>query len=318
MQIIKHILLLSTCCSLSVIGFGQSQRSFDKLVSETNAFLTQYSKLNPFGSDWAIKDLDLTRQEREDFVVKALKDEELNGSRDSVGSYFTIGFFHHKIITNIYAILEHSQLPNNPLETIFTSYEDDLTLVVSEDKKLYNIALFEKLGGTYRSHTSIMYFTEIDPVRVPSPYERDQGVSPKPYAVFEGDGFTGIHTLETNEGTKYVLTGYVRGCSYCFETNIMLVQFRDSVFEQDFTYSVNSRSWEGGITYHPDSNTITVDYLTDNLTTYCGCSISNEEYDYHFNKEESEYETKKCHCTFEFNGSTFEVMKESWERVKEE
>ena len=32
------------------------------------------------------------------------------------------------------------------------------------------------------------------------------------HSVFASDGYNAIYSIQTTEGTKYVLTGYVRGC----------------------------------------------------------------------------------------------------------
>ncbi len=141
-----------------------------------------------------------------------------------------------------------------------------MSIVVSDDRKLFNFSLDEKTNGSYKSRISITYYTADS--TPPSRKSKDDPEIINQHHVFKGDGFHGIYSIETEEGTKYVLTGYVRGCS----NNIMLVSLKNGVFEQDFSYSVNSRSWEEGVRYSPKNKIISVDYVTDDLTTNCNCS----------------------------------------------
>ncbi len=321
MRIKKQIGLIFALCFLTNFGFGQSQKSFEKLVSETNEYISQYSKLSPFVEYYEIKGFGLSKKETKEILVEADYDATLTKNKDSIASYHIIGYFQEKIINNIHRLISHNKFKINNIKEQLQSNDIDLALVVSDDKKLYNFSLAEKTGGTYRSQISIMHYTEINQDSLPTQEEIDKGIRISPYTVFEGDGFNNIYSIETKEGTKYVLTGYVRGCSYCFETNVMLVRLEGGIFQQDFVYSINSRSWEEGVYYDPNSQIITVDYVTDDLTTDCDC-INNAELDdeqdsYYSDNEETEPINKSCHCTFEFNGLNFELIKESWEKIKE-
>ncbi len=322
MIIDKQIGLIFAFYILTSFGFGQSQESFEKLVSETNEYISQYSKLNPFVEYYEIKGFGLSKKETKELLAEADYDATLTKDKDSIASYHTIFYFQENITNNIHKLISHNKFKTNNIKEQLLSNDIDLAIVVSDDKKLYNFSLDEKMGGTYRSRISIMHFTEINQDSLPTQEEIDKRIKISPYTVFEGDGFNNIHSIETKEGTKYVLTGYVRGCSYCFETNVMLVRLEDGIFKQDFVYSVVSRSWdEGGVSYDPKSKIITVDYVTDDLTPDCNCinyaELDREQYDYYSDNEETESIEKKCHCTFEFNGLNFKLIKESWEKIKE-
>jgi hypothetical protein len=313
MRINKQIGLTFAFSILTSCGFGQSLESFDKLVSKTNEFLIQYHKLSPFGSEnfISLKESHLPKKN-----IKYIKThlEKYDGySKDSISEFNLLLEFQDLIMGNIERIISHNKFEENNIKELITD-EGDLSIAVSDDNKLYNFSLAEKIGGTYRSHISIMYYTEINQDSLPTSKEIEKRVKISPYTVFEGDGFNEIYSIKTEEGTKYILTGYVRGCSYCFETNIMLVKFKDGIFEQDFVYSISSRSWEEGVSYDSKSKTITVDYITDDLTTDCDCSnyakSDEEQNDYNTTNEETKPIKKRCHCTFEFNGLNFELTKE--------
>ena len=190
-----------------------------------------------------------------------------------------------------------------------------MSIIKSDDNKLFNFSIDEKTGGTYRSRISLMHYSEIDTKNLPNEKEISENIKTNPYLVFEGNGFNEIYTVPTKEGIKYLLIGDVRGCSYCFETHVMLVKFDAGLFKCEFYYSVNSRSWETGVKYNSKTKTITVDYETDDLTPECGC-LNNSE-DEIITDYDAEPIRQKCHCEFGFNGLNFELLKEHRETIKE-
>ena len=119
--------------------------------------------------------------------------------------------------------------------------------------------------------------------------------------------------LEQNRGTKYVLLGYVRGCSYCFQSFAQLLSLNEGVFQEEFNVDINSRSWEGGISYNPDNMIITVDYQTDDLTEDCFCAHDPMDDEY-IEYRDSNWE-KSCFCIYKFTGQNFELMESSWKRI---
>ncbi len=301
---------------VSYSGVCQSQKSFDHLISETNYFLEEYAKLSPFNYDNSIS---LEESGLPQKQIDEIREHYLNVdgySLDSIAEYELLLEFQGLIIEKITELIAHTEFKNNKTEELI-SQNFDLYVVVSEDRKLYVFSLDEKTGGTYRSRISLTYFTEDEN---PPKLDRENFEITNQQDFFEAGGFNQIHTLETEEGTKYLLTGYVRGCSYCFETNVILISHKEGNFDLEFSFSVTSRSWEDGVIYNPESKTITVDYYTDDLTTECDCTNQavylEEFYDYSSDDEE-ELIQKKCHCTFVFNGLNFELIKESWEKVSE-
>lgn len=299
------------CCWLVLLSnIVLAQSSFDQIIEQLNSHLDQYTVLHPYDDYVALADLALSKKEKKAFVAEALDYNVLTATKDSVETYYAIEHFQIAILELLEQLIAHEDFGKEDVSTLLKAEEYDLSIVVSDDKKLYNFSLDAKTGGTYRSRLSLMHFTDIAVDSLSENYQ--------PYLVFEGDGFDAIHTLQTKEGIKYVLTGYVRGCSYCFETHIMLVEFKEGVFIPNFSYAVSSRSWEEGVSYDASTKTITVDYETDDLTPECDCSNyadpDTDEYSYDYDDETFVY--KRCHCTFEFNGSNFELTKECWEKLK--
>ncbi len=248
MRIIKQIGLIFAFSILTKFGFGQSPKPLDNLVSETNEYLEKYSKLTPpFGADEfvTLKESGLPKDEIK--YIKAHYGEYDGYSKDSISEFNLKDEFQELIVKNITHIISHNKFKDSKIDELI-NHNFDLSIVVSDDRKLYNFSLDEKTGGTYRSRISITHY--IEDSTSPSLKSKDEPEIINQHGVFESDGFNAIYSIETEEGTKYALTGYVRGCSYCFESNIMLVSIRSGIFEQDFSYSVNSRSWEEGVSYN--------------------------------------------------------------------
>lgn len=294
----------------------KSQQSLASLINETNAFLSSYDGLSTFNYE---PDIPLATAGLPAATVAAIKADEdyvdgLSSGKDSISEFNLLLEFQGLIVENIQRITAHEDFANFQPEALLDN--DALSIIVSDDGKLYNFSLDEKTGGTHRSRISLTHYTEMNQDLLPTPEEVALDTRIDPYAVFEGDGFDEIYTIKAKEGIKYILTGSVRGCSYCFETNVMLVHLTDAGFHSDFYYSVNSRSWEEGVSYDPITQKITVDYVTDDLTVDCDCSNAADD-DYYFNDDAVPEMTKQCHCTFEFDGNNFALVKESWEKVKE-
>jgi hypothetical protein len=304
-------------CNISVDA--QSQKSYSKLITTTNQYLEKYSNLSPYGSDEniAYESSGLSKAD-----IKYLKKnyQEFDGyTIDSISEFNLLLEFQGLIIQNLTEIMNHERFLDTKIEEQL-SRDYDLAIVVSNDRKLFNFSLDEKTGGSYRSRISITYFTE--DTKPPYIKGEDDLEIINQHGIFDGDGFDAIYTLNTKEGTKYLIASSVRGCNYCFETSLMLVSYNDGAFIQEFYYSVNSRDWEEGVFYNEANQTIDVDYFTDDLTTDCDCinaaedDYRNDSDSYWDNAEELPFQ-KKCSCTFKFNGTNFELTKESWERVEE-
>lgn len=304
----KKWILIGTIL-LSFIGYGQSQKSFNTLLNQTNRYLSVYAELPTYEEYYTIKDLDLTKREIKDLINEGSQTGGyFTNESDSIESFDLIMYLNMEILDNLDKLLAHDKFSFESISQL--KGDIDFNMVVSEDHNLYNFSLADKHGGTYRSRTSksLYVHNKLDSVT-------NKPIKKKVYPSLSGDGLNGIYLLKTSEGDKYVLTGYVRGCSYCFENNIQVIKFEKGEVKVEFDYSVNSRDWGESIIYDQEAKRIHINYVTDDLTTDCNCvnAASGEGYD---ESNYSELNTKKCHCTFEFNGVNFELVKESWEKYR--
>lgn len=289
--------------------YGQVKKDFKKLIEETNHYLTQYSKLTPFGNEYyPISEFGLSKKEIKELLIEADYPATLPQNKDSIESLFIIFYFHGKIEEKINQIIKHPDFQKVNIKELIKSKE--LSIVVSEDKKLFNFSFDEKTGGTYRSRISINHYTDFIPKDSTQLSEFD--------SFFSSDGYNEIFTLNTEEGTKYVLTGNVRNCSYCFESFVRLIVFKDNEFKEEFMYSVNNRDWNDGVSYNHETKSIVVDYYIDDLTPFCKCNGEIAEENFDFDIYADNTFSINCLCKFNFNGSAFELVEKSWKRVNNE
>jgi hypothetical protein len=293
---------------IPILTFGQKKRSIEKIAEDLNNSLNQYSRLSPFGEEYLeIASFNLSKKETKELLVEANYDATLSKNKDSIQSYQMIDYFQTEIESSLNQILIHTDFQKYNISELITS--DELHIVPSDDNKLFNFSFDAKTGGTYRHRISMMHYTDFDnndstnPVSFPS--------------FFESDGYDEIYTLQSDSGVKYVLTGGVRGCSYCFQTFVRLVSFNNNEFTEDFYYSVDLRDWNGGAYYNHETKTIEVDYNIDDLTPYCYCNGALTEDDdiFIYNKYEKQENLINCKCKFVFNGVNFELVEEGWKKI---
>ncbi|PWH85115.1 hypothetical protein [Brumimicrobium oceani] len=300
--------LLFICLFLfPILVFSQKSVSFVSLVDQLNKELIHYSKLSPFGEEYiSISEFDLSRKQRKELLKEADYDAVLSIKKDSIQQFHMIFYYQDRILAQLDQLLEHQDFEKYDIIKMISG--DELAIVKSADNKLYNFSIDEKTGGSYRSRFSIMHYTDL---------EIRDSIDVDSYSIFEGDGYNEIFTLNTEEGVKYVLTGSVRGCSYCFQTFVQLVSFQNNAFYMDFEYEVNNRDWNDGAYYDHESKTINVSYHIDDLTEFCGCEEDNERY-FDYDKYNRNQAAILCQCKFVFNGANFEMVKDSWEKLMPE
>ena len=77
-----------------VIMYGQVKKDFKKLIEETNHYLTQYSKLTPFGNEYyPISEFGLSKKEIKELLIEADYPATLPQNKDSIESLFIIFWF---------------------------------------------------------------------------------------------------------------------------------------------------------------------------------------------------------------------------------
>lgn len=289
---------------IPVLSFGQNNTSFTKLINETNHYLKEYEKVYPLDKVYSITDFDLSEEEKLELIEFSEEDDWLTATTDSVDAFSMIAYLQHKIIGNIKDIIAHEDFLKYDITRLIIG--EDIHIAKSEDNKLFNFSIDEKTGGSYRSSLSVTYYT--DGV-INEPEEKDDSAFS-----FSTDGIDEIYTLYTQEGTKYVLLSYVRACNSCFYSTINLISYKDKRFVDEFHYSLELRDTEGGVSYDPETKTIHAEYYIDDLTPYCYCNEAEaDQHMFGYNRYDKVELQIQCQCLFVFNGTTFELVKESWE-----
>lgn len=105
----------------------------------------------------------------------------------------------------------------------------------------------------------------------------------------------------------------------CYTQYIQVVYFdsEDEKFVVDFDYNLSTRSFEYGIVYDREMQTIDIEYETDDLTPECYCENQAYQEEDPFSLQELE-QKKLCSCSFVFDGLEFVQTKACWEVLEEE
>jgi|AntRauTorcE11897_2_1112592.scaffolds.fasta_scaffold21196_2 hypothetical protein len=282
---------------LAFSSFGQSDSPFDRLIEETNRYLTQYGEVEVFGGYYAIQDLDLTAEEKSELLTEHDFDTALTPKKDSIQAFHLIEFLQDKVTGGLLRITEHEGFAEHPIENELNS--DVLEILVSEDRKLFIFSFDMKNGGTYKGEIAMMFYEGLG----------NSESNSTAFSQIRREGVYEIHTLNSQEGKKYLLVGGIVGCATCYESFVQLIQPKGDKLESQFAYALNLRNgWDNPIEFDPETQRISAEYETDDLTTECVCEDqSDDEESYLYNQTENS-QMKKCRCIFEFNGSTFELV----------
>lgn len=291
------LLLFSMIACASGQQLKQQSKYWKKNI---NYYLSIYDQVNPFDEYTSLQNLNISEKTIKSLHAQIKDKDAWSTGKDSINTFYLIACLQDSIMSTIDQLLHHN--PNSFGDIILSQHLENglISFVESDDSKLFNVSLDEKTGGTYQSRISRMFYTTIEKNATKSLSQEDT------YAVFKSDGFDNIYSLNTPEGTKYVLTGTVRGCSMCFGSSIILVKPENNTFKLDFAYSFSSRNPESTIHYDPDQKTIEVNYETDDLTTSCDCVNQAIFDDMLLEIDETNY---ACTCVFKFNQTTFETVK---------
>jgi hypothetical protein len=287
-----------------IASFTKAQ-SIEKLIAQTKEYFAVYETLRPFVEYYyPVKDFNFSKQELPESKKEEL--EEIGDIKnDSIGGWPVIEIFQNRILNTIDKIIRHKD---------FSKIETDW-FTVSPDKKLFNFTLFENTGGSYHSYISVIYYRDHNKIVYKEVSREKEG------SIFASDGYDSIDTIQTNSGVKYLLQGAVRGCGSCLGQYITLVKFEDGNPVCEFSYSLSTRTnWEDNIIkYDAETKTITIAYKTDDFTSDCICESKCNDDDSSYSRSYDEDGIPKyCRCVFGFNGETFELDEESWQRRKEE
>lgn len=295
MKILILTLFLYTAAVYSV-SFGQG---FEQLIGQTNYYLKMYSGFIPFGES-ALSEIQLSFQEKQELETSAEIESALTEKKDSVDNYFVISFLQDKIIHNLVQLIEHTEFLNHDITELF---DETLTIVKSEDDNVFNFILDEKTGGSYRSQLSVLYFSDVNILLTPEDHELTM------------DGYTAIYPVDTYEGRKYLLIGDRVGCTFCFASYVQLIGFHGDEIMQDFFFYVDNRDMFKEVVYDAVTKTITVEYMLDDLTPLCECEEPSIDDGVDYDWDESK--SVSCRCRFAFDGTTFQLIEESRNRIEE-
>lgn len=295
---------------ISQFSIAQTSGEIEKLITETNKYIDLFNGISrPIDRYISVNETNLPQEMLDAIKVDPNWADILSENGDSIDDVNLQGLYEEIIIANVDEIMSYYEI-DKAKEFVSQLGQINMQLTKSPDYKLLNFTFDANTGGTYRSRVSLVYFTEFIIDTVNDNLE-------DPYRIFESDGYSEIDTIHSINGVKYILLGDVQGCSSCWRSYISLVSFKNGNFEQNFSYSVNSRNWETSIEYDSKAKIIHVDYLTDDLTRDCNCeNLVDRDY-YPDHSEEEEISNKICSCTFTFKESNFYLTKECWEEAKD-
>ncbi|MEO3402350.1 hypothetical protein AAFN85_00505 [Mucilaginibacter sp. CAU 1740] len=201
-----------------------------KLVDELNLRLDLYDSI-AVNYDYTKAELakfKLSTADRDSLVAQ--NEEHISGSSLASTCQF--------VIYDLFkGVLNHPAIKNYQLGDIL-----HIEIVVSDNKKVFNITLPENTGGTYQSNLSWIHY-RADDGKIYNYYpeqliaEHDSISKP----AFNIDGFSRITAIHTAKGTKYLFMGGVIGCSTCRIEYAELGYFDRGETILDFSFSIQSR-----------------------------------------------------------------------------
>lgn len=285
----KPLLSLLLALLISCNSPGQ-EKSFTALAEEVNAIDGYYNQVPTFYTQMAaLKDFNLSYE-----AVRAELHEETlySAGKDSVEVGALREYYQAKLFSKLDELFAHKDFSKHDIVKLLS-----LQIIKSDDNKLFTISIDENTGGSYRSRLSAVYY-------IPNkPAER------RINNFFDTDGYSTIYTLNTPQGSKYLLLGQVVGCNSCYVEYALLMHFENGKPSEDFKYRTEIRGWDETIVYDPDTEFLTINYMTSDLSPHCNCTdIENEGTD-----ELTDWE---CSCTFVFNGKTFELAKNESRKIR--
>lgn len=262
------------------------------LVDSINSFLLAYDTLSVF-NEYDTKSSKIPKS----FLDSANYDNS-SQAKGKISGNIPIKYYQAQILNMLGRLIMDKHTVEYKLENLLNT--EYISLVHSDDGRLYNLSIDEKTGGSYRSSLSIIHY-RAENGKVYNDIPQTDG-SDGYTSSFSHDGYGVIHTIKTPKGTKYLLEGSVMGCNTCVGNYIDLLSFKKDVLVSDFSVSLDTREGDGQLFYDEKEKSIYVDYVTDDIHPECDCNLST-------NSAESTADNKdfgqKCSCVFKFDGNTF-------------
>ncbi len=292
------------------------KKSIKKTVNNLNTYLEIYETLQSHGqSYYTIDSLKVTRED----LIKEF--EAPLEQIDSLDNYEAIGIIQSKIDDLLRQVLKHKKA--NSID-VASAFKDNLSVIKSNDNKLYSFSIDEKTGGSYRSHLSWMYYLDKNRfTEYPVNDDWHLNQSDKP-TVFEANGYHEIKSFNSFNKTRYLLFGNFKACGSCYIEYITLVHFEKDNFVLDFEYSLESRDYDQKIYFDEGTKSLSVFYDTDDLTEDCFCSNEASNNYWHDNSNDSQLNSDgelirlSCSCLFDFDGKTYKLSKRCSKIIKKE
>ena len=260
------ILFLIISLSHSLVG----QDNFDSLYQETLRHLRNYEKIDTYnyGELQSIASFEFTTKELHDIY---LTESGNSGTKiDSAESFTLLETVQYALVSCIESLIAY---PNFTSEDILNRLENtELALLRSPDDKVITLSLDEKTGGSYRSRFSWIVDAE----------NRDS--SNLGTTLSASDGYWKIDTAHVSGRVLYILSGGVRGCTSCFQSDLDIITKDESGWTNIFSASINTRHWDSSVYYDEDLRSVIIDYEPDDLTLDCYCNDDPEE------------SSEKCYC----------------------
>jgi|GEM_PF-1009374 len=270
-----------------------------KLVDNVNRYLKAYDTLSPF----AVYEAKLSGIPQK--YLDTTTDENLSDIKGKISGSIPIGYYQRLIWDGLGQILSDKHITTYRLDGILDGKY--IFISHSADRRLYSLSIDEKTGGSYKSQLTFVQYRAEDGKVYNYDLAKDDD-APDSLKVFNSDGFAIIADLHTPEGIKYLLQGDVMVCNTCQHEYVQLVKFKNGIFNEDFSYTLDTRGFgsPGGVAYDENARRITIDYKTDDRTPNrdCGDLVNPADTFENYTDDTTNF-GKPCHCEFKFNGHSF-------------
>lgn len=288
MTMIKQLLLVISVLSLTPWAYGQE---YHDLIREINVAAETYERIIPM-EQYALRDFDLQKRDFEGFEDAKYM---LSDQSDSIEGLMLQAFFRERIVSLTDSLF---YAPNSRNHDLYSELEF-LDVVRSYDSRLFSVSFNENTGGTYRSKVSTMYY-----------FMEDGSVVSQFDFPFSSDGYHSILDLQTSSGIKYLLSQATQYCNTCMGESMTLVRWEGDHFVSDFSVELETRGWDGGLSYDLKQDEVILDYKADDLNKGCWDKPGIEQ----LNPKQVTRSAKanghdhRCYYRYRFNGETFELV----------
>ncbi len=275
------------------LGPSVQAQSLDSLVAQFNRDFALFMSISPFGDSINIDSAGL----RPDEIAEIRSYQKVK--YDYLEPIEVQAFYASRLDSLISTIF------NDP--AVFSSsavMKIDANVLRSQDSRILQISYPENTGGTYRSN-AVYYLYEGKDQRYISIYDGGSET-----LGLDSDGYHSLDYLgKRNDTSYYLVTGGVRGCSYCFSSSIGVLWANGYEVAVKENINVNSRDWAETINLQVQESgdtLIQVLYEVDDLSGECYCDrYLGEESE--GDREEAVY----CKYLYRFKDFGFQLLEQT-------